>query len=246
MTDMVHQADPGLGALIPLREERGGIWADARLLHAALGSNTRFSDWITRRIADTLATEGEDFYSELSKTSEGGRPATLYMLSVDLAKEFAMLERNARGKAIRKYFIEAERRLREGVKELPPLPVMPALPTDPIELLELSLQGIRQTRQDVRALQVTTAALEQRLDNTPITMFPELEARIRDKCQELGRIIPGGYPAAYRTFKTHFALNGAPLAKYSSLPARLFDDAMLFLENLIVSYRGGRLLNESA
>lgn len=216
----------GLGSLIPLHEARGAYWVDARLLHVALGSGTRFSDWIARRLADTLASDGEDFYSELSKTPEGGRPATQYHLSVDLAKEVAMLDRTERGKAIRRYFIAAERALREGG----PAPVLqPVLPTDPIELLELSLRGIQQTRQDVRVL---TA----RLDNTPISMHPEQEARIYNLCQELGRVMPGGYRAAYRVFKAHFGQPGTPLAKYTSLPTCRFDEAVHFLTHQTASY----------
>lgn len=233
----------GLGSLIPLHEARGAYWVDARLLHVALGSGTRFSDWIARRLADTLASEGEDFYSELSKTPETGRPATQYHLSVDLAKEVAMLDRTERGKAIRRYFIAAERVLREGG----PAPVLqPVLPTDPIELLELSLQGIRQTRQEVQSLRVTTAAIEARLDNTPISMFPEQEAVIYSLCQELGSVIPGGWRAAYRAFKAEFGHAGVPMAKYTSLPTSRFEEACGWLRGLIAEHSRGRLLGRGA
>jgi hypothetical protein len=41
-----------------------------------------------------------------------GKPRTEYLLSFDTAKEIAMVENNARGRMIRKYFIECEKRLR--------------------------------------------------------------------------------------------------------------------------------------
>lgn len=238
MTIELHNDQSGLGSLIPLHETRGMYWVDARLLHIALGSGTRFSDWITRRLADTLATEGEDFYSELSKTPEGGRPATQYHLSVDLAKEVAMLDRTERGKAIRRYFIAAERALREA----PLTPPAPILPTDPIELLELSLQGIQQNRRDVRALQQTTAAIEDRLNRAPISHYPEQEAMIYSLCQELGGVMPGGWRAAYNAFKAHFGHAGVPLAKYASLPTYRFDEACGWLRGLIAEHNRGRLL----
>ena len=44
-------------------------------------------------------SEGTDFYSFLSKTTEqGGRPATDYVLSLDMAKELCMIQRTERGK----------------------------------------------------------------------------------------------------------------------------------------------------
>lgn len=88
------------------------LLVDARLLHARLEIDTRFNDWIVRRLADALAVEGEDYYSALSKTGATGRPPTEYALTLDLAKELAMLERTERGREIRRYFIQAEKDLR--------------------------------------------------------------------------------------------------------------------------------------
>ena len=52
--------------------------------------------------------EGTDFYSFLSE-STGGRPATDYQITLDMAKEIAMLQRNEKGKQIRKKLIELEK-----------------------------------------------------------------------------------------------------------------------------------------
>lgn len=81
---------------------------NARDLHAALKIETRFNDWISRRISEYEFTEGEDFYSILSKTR--GRPVTDYHLTLDMAKELAMVENNEKGRQIRRYFISLERR----------------------------------------------------------------------------------------------------------------------------------------
>ncbi|MGV6473557.1 antA/AntB antirepressor family protein [Azotobacter vinelandii] len=86
---------------------------DAQELHAFLEVQTRFNDWIGRRIEQYGFIEGEDFYSVLSK-SAGGRPSQDYHLTLDMAKELAMVENNEKGRQIRRYFIAMEREARES------------------------------------------------------------------------------------------------------------------------------------
>ncbi|WP_337162706.1 antA/AntB antirepressor family protein [Vibrio fluvialis] len=88
---------------------------DARELHQKLENATRFDQWIARKIEDFAFGENEDFRSFLTESS-GGRPATEYTISIDMAKELCMLERSEIGRATRKYFIECERQLQEIVK----------------------------------------------------------------------------------------------------------------------------------
>ncbi|MHC1788297.1 antA/AntB antirepressor family protein [Solidesulfovibrio sp.] len=84
---------------------------NARELHAFLKVETKFADWIVRRIEEYGFTEGEDFISNLRKTPRGGRPTTNYHLTMDMAKELSMVERTPQGQAARRYFIECERRV---------------------------------------------------------------------------------------------------------------------------------------
>lgn len=90
------------------------------------------------------------------------------------------------------------------------------------------------------------AAIEARLNSTPISQFPEQEAVVYTLCQELGRVMPGGYRAAYRAFKAHFGAAGVPLAKYTSLPTSRFDEACGYLRGLIAEHSNGRLLGRGA
>ena len=81
---------------------------NARDLHAFLGVKTEFKDWIARRIKDFGFVENTDFCSFLSESS-GGRPSKEFSVSLGMAKELAMVERNAKGKQARLYFIECEK-----------------------------------------------------------------------------------------------------------------------------------------
>jgi len=102
--------------LIPvyINKDNEGL-VDARELHEFLGVGDRFSQWIQRRIKKYGFVEDLDFCTILCKTS--GRPRTDYILKLDMAKEVAMVENNKRGRQVRRYFIEVEKRYRKMTKE---------------------------------------------------------------------------------------------------------------------------------
>lgn len=80
---------------------------NARDIHAQLEVKTRFNDWIKRAIDKYDFQENID-YSKLSRVINGG-DAIDYIVTLDMAKELAMLENNPKGKEVRKYFIEVEK-----------------------------------------------------------------------------------------------------------------------------------------
>ena len=105
---------------------------NARELHAFLESRQEFANWIKSRIADFGFIDNQDFLTILSKTSNGGRPSREYYITLDMAKELAMIERNEQGRKVRRYFIECEKKLREVVQP----------PVQPIGELEDKLRTI--------------------------------------------------------------------------------------------------------
>lgn len=94
---------------------------NARELHEFLEVGRDFTNWIKGRIEQYGFSEGQDFTPILAE-SEIGRPRTEYYISLDMAKELSMVERNDKGKQARQYFIECERRVKE-VQKTPTLPV---------------------------------------------------------------------------------------------------------------------------
>lgn len=89
---------------------------DARELFIRLrGENTqtKFTDWISEKINKYGFIEDVDFTSFSQKNEKGGRPTIEYALTLDTAKEIAMVENNEQGRKIRRYFIEVEKKARQ-------------------------------------------------------------------------------------------------------------------------------------
>lgn len=88
-----------------------------------LGSRRDFTSWMNDRIKKYGFIENQDFVS-FSQNSEKGRPLIEYVLTIDCAKELAMVEGNSRGKAARLYFIECEKRLQQSIQPLSQLEII--------------------------------------------------------------------------------------------------------------------------
>jgi anti-repressor protein len=93
---------------------------NARDLHALLEVGKVFAAWIQERIAQYGFIENHDYvvFSDSGKNPSVGRPSKEYTISLDMAKELAMVERNERGKRARLYFIECERRAKANVIDI--------------------------------------------------------------------------------------------------------------------------------
>ena len=87
----------------------------ARELHAFLEVGRDFSNWVKGRISEYDFVENQDFvvFAKIGENPNGGRPSQEYYITLDMAKELSMVERNEKGKQARKYFIECEKRLKE-------------------------------------------------------------------------------------------------------------------------------------
>lgn len=93
--------------------ENGSQVVSARELHEFLGSKQDFSTWIKARIDKYGFVSEVDF--TLHKFMEGKVWKHEYILTIDVAKELAMVEGNEKGRQARRYFIECEKKLREVV-----------------------------------------------------------------------------------------------------------------------------------
>lgn len=89
---------------------------NARELHEFLASKRQFANWIKERIESYEFVENVDYvvFNNFVKNPKGGRSSIEYAITVTMAKELAMVENNAKGKEVRKYFIECERQAKQA------------------------------------------------------------------------------------------------------------------------------------
>ncbi len=186
--------------IVVVQQVDGDLWVDARTLHAKLESKQDFTNWVTKRLSVCGATEGRDFSIVLLR-SVNNRATKDYLISLDLGKHFAMMERTEKGREVREYFIAAEKELRAAS------PVLPTL--SPMEMLAQLAMGmvaaekkLNTVMDKVDAAEAKTVALEQRLEDMPIDS--EKRGRLHKLGQELGELI--SHRSAWGIFKRHFKL----------------------------------------
>lgn len=112
-----QQARPSLAKWLPLTEQaiegRQVKTVNSRELHAFLKVGRDFSNWIKDRIAEYGFAEGIDYVlirqiRRIKQGRGGDRRSKEYALSLNMAKELAMVERNDEGRRARRYFIDCE------------------------------------------------------------------------------------------------------------------------------------------
>jgi phage anti-repressor protein len=88
---------------------------NARDLHGFLEVGRDFSSWIKSRIKKYEFIENEDY--TIPKTGDidnkGAKSKIEYYLTISMAKELALVQNNQKGREIRKYFIEVEKKYRK-------------------------------------------------------------------------------------------------------------------------------------
>lgn len=111
-----------MNELIPIKaaciggEEINAV--NARDLYAALGIKKDFSTWVKAQIERAGFVEGIDYIKIAEKSSSPKKGSGIqsridYFVTIQAAKEICMMAQTPKGKEVRLYFIECERKLKE-------------------------------------------------------------------------------------------------------------------------------------
>lgn len=144
--------------LIKITEQNGHRVVSARDLHEFLGSKKDFSDWIKARIKKYGLTENQDYVIAPLIGGAKKHNAIEYALTLDAAKELAMVEGNAKGKEARQYFIEMERKAHSPA---------PAIPQTQAEMLLMAVQNMVEQERKVNQLDSRLTQLEAKTATRP-------------------------------------------------------------------------------
>lgn len=103
-----------MNELIPLTEQDGARAVMGRDLHGFLEVGAEYRHWFPRMIEYGFE-EGKDYAVKNDRVRDSlgrERPAVNHIVTLDMAKEIAMIQRTERGKQARQYFIEVEKQAR--------------------------------------------------------------------------------------------------------------------------------------
>ena len=151
---------------------------DARELWSFLHSKQQFSNWITGRIENYGFTENIDFIT--INNSIYSPPRKEYTISLDMAKELSMVERNEKGREARKYFIECEKRLKEKKD-----PRIPRTMAEALQLAANHAKLIERQNEEIEQAKPNVEFVDNYVDNTGLFTLTALAKNLKFKRTDL-------------------------------------------------------------
>lgn len=181
--------------MLPVYENDEGLkLVDARKLHEQLLVGRDFTTWIKSKLNDYGFLEGEEYFLTLTKTGERKNVTRHdYLLLLDVGKELAMVENNEQGRAIRKYFIEVEKKHRNSK------------PQSQLEILQGAINQMVEQENRINIISNEQETIKHRLDNIDkVDTIGDLQQRLNAMVRRYAQQEGVNFGTAWRDFRTSF------------------------------------------
>lgn len=141
---------------------------DGREVHAFLEARRDYTNWIKDRIRKYGFVEGVDYLlTEIGEQHPSGtKYRTEYFLTISMGKELGMVDRSAKGREIRKYFLSIEENSIAQRRPMTPAEMF-------MQNAELLLNIERQNMEIRQHLQTQDARIEKVERTAPLTTKPQ-------------------------------------------------------------------------
>jgi phage anti-repressor protein len=178
---------------------------NARGLWEFLEIGQEFANWIKYQIQSLDLVENEDF-DKIVKPLENNKKE--YLLTIDTAKDLAMVTRNEQGQKARNYFKECEKKLRENKpKELSKL-----------EILELAIESEKENQ---RLKQIVI----ERAESVPAqTMRITINRVVREYAKSKSLVFSTIWNELYNEFKYLYHIDLKTRAKKGQSKIQIAED----------------------
>lgn len=187
---------------------------NARDIHTYLEVKTRFNDWIQRAIEKYDFEENIDY----SKMSNGTSRGIDFIVTLDMAKELAMLENNPKGRETRKYFINFEKEAKKVISSQ----------STQIQILQEMINQVAITDQRVTKLESNL-----RIENWQQKKLEEVK---NQKVYEIAQkhdlkndsaMIKKLHSRVWKSLKNRFSI-----PRYNELPICEFENGVSYIQKL--------------
>ncbi|MDG6146259.1 ORF6C domain-containing protein [Lactococcus formosensis] len=194
-----------------------------RELHEFLEVKTPYHIWF-ERMTEYGFTENVDFIGFEQKSSKlGGRPSQDHALKLDMAKEISMIQRTAKGKEARQYFIQVEKEYKQQQQ----------VPLTLDQQIAAIATGYGSVKEELVEVKDQVADLTNRF-GLPSNKAKVLQKKVATKVYMFtgGKASNAHKKIGSKVFREFYKdlNNRFDVVKYSDIPLSRYDEALEYLE----------------
>lgn len=206
------------------QNENNDSVVSGRELHEFLEVSTPYTQWFERMIEYGFV-QNVDFIglSQKSEKPQGGRPTIDHALKLDMAKEISMIQRTAKGKEARQYFIQVEKEYKQQQQ----------VPLTLDQQIAAIATGYGSVKEELVEVKDKVADLTNRF-GLPSNKAKVLQKKVASKVYMFtgGKASNAHKKIGSKVFREFYKdlNNRFDVVKYSDIPLSRYEEALKYLE----------------